>query len=162
MKRYRHSYLLFALAATAFLVGCRSHKEIVNDTSLSVDSVARSEHHRTTAVIDSLVRNIDFSCDTLKINIERPYYIGDSVASQPEIIRLKAVRGRVIDQRRVHRDSVEGFNRLDTVAYHQSAAETSTEHTTTTRLYNPPDGTAMFVITILVIGGLLYVFYRKR
>ncbi len=162
MKRYRHSYLLFALAATAFLVGCRSHKEIVNDTSLSVDSVARSEHHRTTAVIDSLVRNIDFSFDTLKINIERPYYIGDSVASQPEIIRLKAVRGRVIDQRRVHRDSVEGFNRLDKVAYHQSAAETSTEHTTTTRLYNPPDGTAMFVITILVIGGLLYVFYRKR
>ena len=162
MKRYRHSYLLFALAATAFLVGCRSHKEIVNDTSLSFDSVARSEHHRTTAVIDSLVRNIDFSFDTLKINIERPYYIGDSVASQPEIIRLKAVRGRVIDQRRVHRDSVEGFNRLDTVAYHQAAAETSTEHTTTTRLYNPPDGTAMFVITILVIGGLLYVFYRKR
>ena len=162
MKRYRHSYLLFALAATAFLVGCRSHKEIGNATSLSVDSVARSEHHRTTAVIDSLVRNIDFSFDTLKINIERPYYIGDSVASPPEIIRLKAVRGRVIDQRRVHRDSVEGFNRLDTVAYHQSAAETSTEHTTTTRLYNPPDGTAMFVITILVIGGLLYVFYRKR
>lgn len=162
MKRYRQFYLLFALAATAFLGGCRSHKEVVRDNSLSVDSVARSEHHRTTAVIDSLVRNIDFSFDTLKINIERPYYIGDSVASQPEIIRLKAVRGRVIDQRRVHRDSVEGFNRLDTVAYHQSAAETSTEHTTTTRLYNPPDGTAMFVITILVIGGLLYVFYRKR
>lgn len=162
MKRYRQFYLLFALAATAFLGGCRSHKEVVRDNSLSVDSVARSEHHRTIAVIDSLVRNIDFSFDTLKINIERPYYIGDSVASQPEIIRLKAVRGRVIDQRRVHRDSVEGFNRLDTVAYHQSAAETSTEHTTTTRLYNPPDGTAMFVITILVIGGLLYVFYRKR
>lgn len=162
MKRYRQFYLLFALAATAFLGGCRSHKEVVRDNSLSVDSVARSEHHRTIAVIDSVIRNIDFSFDTLKINIERPYYIGDSVASQPEIIRLKAVRGRVIDQRRVHRDSVEGFNRLDTVAYHQSAAETSTEHTTTTRLYNPPDGTAMFVITILVIGGLLYVFYRKR
>lgn len=162
MKRLRHFYMLFALAATAFLGGCRSHKEVVSNTSLSVDSVARSEHHRTTAVIDSLIRNIDFSFDTLKINIERPYYIGDTVACQPEIIHLKAVRGRVIDQRRVHRDSVEAFNRLDTVAYHQSAAESSTEHTTTTRLYNPPDGTAMFVITILVIGGLLYVFYRKR
>ena len=158
MKRYRHSYLLFALAATAFLVGCRSHKEIVNDTSLSVDSVARSEHHRTTAVIDSLVRNIDFSFDTLKINIERPV----EYAEAPEVIRLTATRGRVIGRRRVHRDSVEAFNRLDTVAYHQSAAESSTEHTATTRIYNPPDGTAMFVITILVIGGLLYVFYRKR
>jgi len=158
MKRYRQFYLLFALAATAFLGGCRSHKEVVRDNSLSVDSVARSEHHRTIAVIDSVIRNIDFSFDTLKINIERP----SAVCDKPEVIRLKAVRGRVIDRRRVHRDSVEAFNRLDTVAYHQSAAETSTEHTTTTRLYNPPDGTAMFVITILVIGGLLYVFYRKR
>lgn len=158
MKRYRQFYLLFALAATAFLGGCRSHKEVVRDNSLSVDSVARSEHHRTIAVIDSVIRNIDFSFDTLKINIERP----SAVCDKPEVIRLKAVRGRVIDRRRVHRDSVEGFNRLDTVAYHQAAAETSTEHTATTRLYNPPDGTAMFVITILVIGGLLYVFYRKR
>lgn len=158
IRRFRSLSLLFALAATAFLGGCRSHKEVVSDTSLSVDSVARSEHHRTTAVIDSLVRNIDFSFDTLKINIERP----SSVCDKPEVIRLKAVRGRVLDQRRVHRDSVEAFNRLDTVAYHQSAAETSTEHSATTRLYNPPDGTVAVVITILVIGGLLYVFYRKR
>jgi len=158
MKRYRQFYLLFALAATAFLGGCRSHKEVVRDNSLSVDSVARSEHHRTIAVIDSVIRNIDFSFDTLKINIERP----SAVCDKPEVIRLKAVRGRVIDRRRVHRDSVEAFNRLDTVAYRQSAAETSTEHTATTRLYNPPDGTAAVIITILVIGCLIYVFYRKR
>lgn len=149
--------LIFILAL-ALITSCRSHKELQQDKSLAVDSVARSEHHRTIAVIDSAIRNIDFSFDTLKINIERP----SSVAEAPEIIRIKAVKGRVIDQRRVHRDSVEAFNRLDTVAYHQSAAETSTEHTATTRLYNPPDGTTMFIITILVIGCLLYVFYRKH
>ena len=162
MIRFRTSILLFVLAATTFLGGCRSHKEAVNNKSLNSDSIARSEHHRTIAVIDSAIRNIDFSFDTLKINIERPYSIGDTVACQPEIIRIKAVKGRVIDRRRVHKDSVEAFNRLDTVAYHQSAAETSTEHTATTRLYNPPDGTATVIITILVIGGLIYVFYRKR
>lgn len=150
------------LLALALLASCRSHKELQQDKSLAVDSVARSEHHRTIAVIDSAIRNIDFSFDTLKINIERPYSIGDTVACQPEIIRIKAVRGRVIDRRRVHKDSVEAFNRLDTVAYRQSAAETSTEHTATTRLYNPPDGTAAVIITILVIGCLIYVFYRKR
>ena len=149
--------LIFILAL-ALITSCRSHKELQQDKSLAVDSVARSEHHSTIAVIDSAIRNIDFSFDTLKINIERP----SSVAEAPEIIRIKAVKGRVIDQRRVHRDSVEAFNRLDTVAYHQSAAETSTEHTATTRLYNPPDGTTMFIITILVIGCLLYVFYRKH
>ena len=150
------------LLALALITSCRSHKELQQDKSLAADSIARSEHHRTIAVIDSAIRNIDFSFDTLNINIERPYSIGDTVACQPEIIRIKAVKGRVIDQRRVHRDSVEAFNRLDTVAYRQSAAETSTEHTATTRLYNPPDGTAAVIITILVIGCLIYVFYRKR
>lgn len=153
--------LIFILAL-ALITSCRSHKELQQDKSVAVDSIARSEHHRTIAVIDSAIRNIDFSFDTLKINIERPYSIGDTVACQPEIIRIKAVKGRVIDRRRVHRDSVEAFNRLDTVAYRQSAAETSTEHTATTRLYNPPDGTAAVIITILVIGCLIYVFYRKR
>lgn len=153
--------LIFILAL-ALITSCRSHKELQQDKSLAADSIARSEHHRTIAVIDSAIRNIDFSFDTLKINIERPYSIGDTVACQPEIIRIKAVKGRVIDRRRVHKDSVEAFNRLDTVAYHQSAAETSTEHTATTRLYNPPDGTAAVIITILVIGCLIYVFYRKR
>ena len=154
--------LIFILAATVFLGGCRSHKEAVSDKSLDIDSVARSEHHRSIAVIDSVIRNIDFSFDTLKINIERPYSLGDSVACQPEIIRIKAVKGRVIDRRRVHRDSVEAFNRLDTVAYHQSAAETSTEHSATTRLYNPPDGTAVLIIALIIAGVLFFVFYRKR
>lgn len=153
---------LIFIIALALITSCRSHKELQQDKSLAVDSVARSEHHRTIAVIDSAIRNIDFSFDTLKINIERPYSIGDTVACQSEIIRIKAVKGRVIDRRRVLRDSVEAFNRLDTVAYRQSAAETSTEHTATTRLYNPPDGTASVIITILVIGCLIYVFYRKR
>lgn len=149
--------IIFILAL-ALITSCRSHKELQQDKSLAVDSVARSEHHRTIAVIDSAIRNIDFSFDTLKINIERP----SAVCDKPEVIRLKAVRGRVIDRRRVHRDSVEAFNRLDTVAYHQSAAETSTEHTATTRLYNPPDGTAVMIIALIIAGILFFVCYRKR
>ena len=153
--------LIFILALT-LITSCRSHKELQQDKSLAVDSIARSEHHRTIAVIDSAIRNIDFSFDTLKINIERPYSISDTVACQPEIIRIKAVKGRVIDRRRVHKDSVEAFNRLDTVAYHQSAAEASTEHTATTRLYNPPDGTAVMIIALVIAGILFFVCYRKR
>lgn len=149
---------LIFIIALAIFTGCKSQKQVVSDKSLDIDSVARSEHHRTIAVIDSAIRNIDFSFDTLKINIERPV----QYAEAPEVIRLTATKGRVIDRRSVHRDSVEAFNLLDTVAYHQSAAETSTEHTATTRLYNPPDGTAAVIITILVIGCLIYVFYRKR
>ena len=151
----RHIIFIVVLA---LLTGCKSHKNIVSDKSLDIDSVARSEHHRTIAVIDSIVRNIDFSFDTLKINIKRPI----ENAEAPEIIRVTATNGRVIDRRRVYRDSVEAFNQLDTVAYKKSAAEASTEHTATTRLYNPPDGTAVLVIALIIAGVLIYLFLRKK
>ena len=149
---------LIILFVTCVLVGCKSQKNVVASQSVKTDSLAHSEHHRTMAVIDSVVRNIDFSFDTLKINIERPV----QYAEAPEIIRLTAVRGRVIDRRSAHRDSVEAFNRLDTVAYHQSAAESSTEHSATTRLYNPPDGTAVLIVALVIAGVLFFVCYRKR
>lgn len=149
---------LIILFLTCALMGCKSQKNVVASQSVNNDSLAHSEHHRTIAVIDSVVRNIDFSFDTLKINIERPV----QYAEAPEIVSLTAVRGRVIDRRSAQRDSVEVFNQLDTVAYHQSAAESSTEHSATTRLYNPPDGTAVLIIALVIAGILFYVFYRKR
>ena len=149
---------LIILFALALITSCRSQKALQVDKAVEIDSVARSEHHRTIAVLDSIVRNIDFSFDTLKINIERPV----EYAEAPEIIRLTATNGRVIDRRRVYRDSVEAFNQLDTVAYMKSAAEASTEHTATTRLYNPPDGTAVAVVALIIAGVLIYLFLRKK
>lgn len=149
---------LILLLALALITSCRSHKELQQDKSLAVDSVARSEHHRTIATIDSLMHSTSFDFDTLEVQVERP----TAYAEKPEVIRLKATKGRVIDQRRVQRNQVEAYNQLDTVAYKKSATEASTEHTATTRLYNPPNGTAVAIITILVIGCLIYVFYRKR
>ena len=139
---------LIILFATCALVGCKSQKNIVASQSVETDSLAHSEHHRTIAVIDSAIRYSDFSFDTLKIEIERP----SSFAEKPEIIRLKATKGRVIDRQRVQRNQVEAYNSLDTVAYHQSATEASTEHSATTRLYNPPDGTTVALFAILGIA----------
>ena len=151
-------HITIILFATCILAGCKSQKSVVASQSAATDSLAHSEHHRTVAVIDSAIRHSDFSFDTLKIEIERPV----QYAEAPEVIRLTATNGRVIDRQRVQRNQVEAYNSLDTVAYKQSATEASTEHTATTRLYNPPNGTAAVIITILVIGGLIYVFYRKR
>lgn len=151
-------HLTIILFATCILAGCKSQKQFISSQSVATDSLAHSEHHRTIAVIDSAIRHSDFSFDTLKIEIERPTSVGEA----SEIIRLKAVKGRVIDRRQMFRDSVEAYNSLDTVAYKQSAIEASTEHSATTRLYNPPNGTAAVIITILVIGVLIWLFYRKR
>ena len=149
---------LILLLALALITSCRSHKELQQDKSFAVDSVARSEHHRTIATIGSLMRSTSFDFDTLEVQVERP----TAYAEKPEVIRLKATKERVRDQRRVQRNQVEAFNQLDKVAYRQSAAESSTEHTATTRLYNPPDGTAVLITALVIAGILFYVFYRKR
>lgn len=151
-------YLIPLFAVFAILTSCKSHKDLVSDKSLDVDSVARSEHHRTIATIDSVIRSTSFDFDSLEVNIERP----TAYAEKPEIIRLKATKGRVIDRQRVKRNQVEAYNSLDTVAYHQSATEASTEHTATTRLYNPPDGTVVAIFAILGIACLIWLFFRKH
>ena len=151
----RHLIFLFL---TFTLIGCKSQKNIVASQSVTTDSLAHSEHHRTIAVIDSITRSTSFDFDTLEVVVERPSSVGEA----PEVIRLKAVKGRVIDRRQVFRDSVEAYNSLDTVRYRQSAIEASTEHTATTRLYNPPNGTAICVFAIVIAGILIYLFYRKR
>ena len=149
---------LILLLALALITSCRSHKELQQDKSLAVDSVARSEHHRTIATIDSLMRSTSFDFDTLEVQVERP----TAYAEKPEVIRLKATKGRVIDSRKLKHNQVEHYNRLDTVAYKKSAAEASTEHTATTRLYNPPNGTAVMIIALVIAGILFFVCYRKR
>ena len=149
---------LILLFLTCALIGCKSQKKVVASQSVKTDSLAHSEHHRSIAVIDSLIRNIDFSFDILKINIERPV----EYAEAPEIIRLTATNGRVIDSRKLNHNQVENYNRLDTVAYHQSAVESSAEHSATTRLYNPPSGTTIAVVALIMAGVLLFIFLRKK
>lgn len=148
---------ILVLAAT--LTGCRSNKEIAIDTSLSIDSVIRSEHHRTIALSDSVMHSIHFNFDTLNLEIQNPT---SSVCDKPATIRLKAVKGCVIDRRSVQRESVEVTGRLDTATYHHSAAETSTGHTATTRLYNPPDGNVIIAFALLIIAAGLILYVRKQ
>jgi len=150
-------YLIF-LFLTCLLIGCKSQKNVIASQSVTTDSLAHSEHHRTIATIDSVIRSTSFDFDTLEVNIERP----TAYAEKPEIIRLKATKGRVIDRQRVQRNQVEAYNSLDTVAYHQSATEASTEHSATTRLYNPPDGTVVAIFAILGIACLIWLFFRKH
>ncbi|MCH5331863.1 MAG: hypothetical protein J1E33_05600 [Alistipes sp.] len=142
------SLIYYIILPMLAICSCRSNKESVVDNSRAVDSVARSATHRSFASLDSLMANIDFRFDTLKVNIERPSLIADA---PPEVIRLTAINGRVVDQKRLNSYRVEEYNRADTVSYKQSAARSSTQTSATTRLYNPPDGTAVAIIGIIII-----------
>ena len=142
----------------ALITSCRSNKEVVVDTTQQTDSIARSETHRTIVSIDSVFRNIDFKFDTLKVNIQRPV----EYAEKPEVITLTALKGEVVDNRQLRHNQLEDYNRLDTVAYKQVSAEASTEHSATTRMYNPPDGTAVLIVLIVIVAILIVIFHRQR
>ena len=145
--------LLFAFAS------CKSKKDVIVEKAVEIDSIARSEQHRTFIEIDSLFRNIDFSFDTLKVNIERPVLYSDV----PEKVRITAVRGNVKDNSRLHRNIIEQYNHEDTVAFKQSSQEASEEHSATTRVYNPPNTTAFCIVCvgIFFLFLFLYLHFKK-
>lgn len=137
---------------------CRSQKQTVCEKATLTDSITHSENYRTLAVIDSAVRSLSFDFDTLEVHIERP----SAMADIPETVRLRAVKGRVRDTRRSNRESIEHYNSVDSVAFRQSAVSSSAEHSATTRLYNPPSGTAVALFALIIAGILIFIFLRKK
>lgn len=156
----RHLTLPVSACILTLLVAasCRSQKQTVCETATLTDSISHSENHRTLAVIDSAVRSMSFDFDTLEVHIERP----SAMADIPETVRLRAVKGRVRDTRRSNRESIEHYNTVDSVAFRQSAVSSSAEHSATTRLYNPPSGTAVAIVAVLVAGFIIFISRRNR
>lgn len=156
----RHLTLPVSACILTLLVAasCRSQKQTVCETAIFTDSISHSENHRTLAVIDSAVRSLSFDFDTLEVHIERP----SAKADIPETVRLRAVKGRVRDTRRTNRESIEHYNTVDSVAFRQSAVSSSAEHSATTRLYNPPSGTAVAIVAVLVAELIIFISRRNR
>lgn len=145
---------LLLLVIVILTSSCRSHKNLHQEKFIAVDSMAMSERRHSILTVDSLIRHIDFRFDTLKISIE---------PDSPKVIRLTATNGRITDSRRLTHRRAEHSDRLDTLAYHLAAAEASAERADATRLYNPPDGTAVaFVALILAAALLVFLLRRKR
>ena len=96
--------------------------------------------------------NFDF--DTLTISVER------QVATIPEIIRLKAVKGSVSKNNTQYQAITETHNRLDTLAYKMSTSEQTTEHSATTRIYDPPNASGL--VLLLIIAAIAYFYIHRK
>lgn len=143
--------------ALALITSCRSHKDVQKNISVDVDSVARSKHHRTIAVLDTLAAKLDFDFDTLSVTIERP-----AADMPPEVIKVKAVKGKISHSKEQRKLAAAHEERLDTLAYKLSSADNSAEHTATTRVYDPPNTGVAIIVSLLIIGGLAYFIIRRK
>lgn len=153
-------FLLIVLCVSS----CGTQKQVQKDVSAATDSVVTAEHHRTIAVSDSIIKNLHFEFDTLTITVERPVLVEGQAIRPTEIVRLKAVGGKLNDTRRQHKVAVEAKSRLDSTAYKANSADKSAEHTATTVAYEPPNTTSflLFVALALILGLLAYYFLHRR
>ena len=147
------------LILLVLIVSCRSNKEIAIESTQQTDSIASTRYHRTIISIDSVVRNIDFRFDTLNVNIERPV----EYAETPEVLRLTAIKGEVVDKRQLQRQQLRDYNRCDTVAFKQVSADSSAEHSSVTRIYDPPNVTPYFLTLLIAVAAILFfIYYHKH
>lgn len=141
------------------LWGCKSKKDIVASGSVDINSTASIRTSGYILKIDTVLRRINFVFDTLDIAIERKV-----AADTTEKVRIRAVKGSVIDNRKQIVNDIEGYNRLDTVAYKRATATNRAEHTATTSVAEPPNTTLIFTVLgcviILVIG--VFAYLRRR
>lgn len=151
--------LAYILIFTALFTSCRAKKEITVSDKVDIDSTASIRTSGYILKIDTALRRINFAFDTLDIAIERQV-----AADTTERVRIRAVKGSVIDNRKRIVNDREGYNRLDTVAYHHATATSRAEHTATTSAAEPPNTTliitALGTVIILVIG--VFAYLRRR
>lgn len=165
MNHKLHIILIFT-AHCLLLCGCKSKKDIVAINSVDTDSTASVRTYGYIHRIDTAMRRLTFSFDTLDITIQRhaPDTLG-STAIPTETVRIRAVGGHITDRRKQIRDDIAGYNRLDTVAYHRATATSRAEHTATTSVADPPNTTLIFTalgcVIALVIGVFAYLRHRK-
>lgn len=158
------TFAAYILIFTA-LCACKSKKDIVATNTADTDSTASIRTSGYTHRIDTAMRRLTFTFDTLDITIHRhaPDTLG-STAIPTETVRIRAVGGHVADRRKQIRDDIAGYNRLDTVAYRHASATSRAEHTATTSVAEPPNTTRIILtlgcVIALALGIILYL--RRR
>lgn len=158
------TFAAYILIFTA-LCSCKAKKDIVASNTADTDSTASIRTSGYTHRIDSAMRRLSFTFDTLDITIHRhaPDTLGSS-AIPTETVRIRAIGGHIDDRRKQIRDDIAGYNRLDTVAYKRATATSRAEHTATTTAAEPPNTTLIFTalgyVIILVIA--VFAYLRRR
>ena len=152
-------FLAYVLIFTA-LCGCKSKKDIVASGTADIDSLRTTQTSGHILKIDTAIRRIDFAFDTLDITIERQV-----AADTVQRVRIRAVKGNVIDNRKQFANDIRGYNRLDSVAYKRSSATSRAEHTATTSIAEPPNTTLIFTaiggVILLVLGVFAYIRLKR-
>lgn len=146
---------LIFLIGVSLLSSCHTNKNIQTEKSVVADSTVTSAIYRTSVRIDTLLRSTSLDFDTLEVLIERQY------ADTTECLRLRAVHGSVADTRASKSNAIEHYGRLDSIAYKRASYELVAEHTTSTAVYNPPSGTLILALAIVIAAVLVYLLRKK-
>lgn len=153
------SAFAYVLIFTALFSSCRAKKEIAVSEETRIDSIAATQFYGYAFRIDSAIGRINLVFDTLDIAIERQV-AADTTAR----MRIRAVKGSVIADRRQTANDIREYNRLDSVAYKRASATSTAEHSATASIAEPPDTTLVFAVIggLAVIVSAVLVYLKRR
>lgn len=147
------------LAAAVMLTACRSHRTAVSHSEARADSTAVTRERAVVMTLDSALRSSAFVFDTLEMSVEHPA----PESQAPRVIRLRAVKGSISDERRDTRRGTVNLERTDSTARHTASAGDSATAAETVTVAEPPRlTTALTVLTLALVVVLAIRIFRTR
>lgn len=151
-------FLALGLIFTA-LLGCRTQKKVTSSLQVERDSLSVSNTCESIESLDSRLLTLDFSFDTLEVEIQR-----QDAAAPATSVKVKSVNGSLLRKSNQQDLAIKGYNRLDSVAFKSNSLTDSSTAAATTSIAEPPRTTLIIAacgLGLLVVLGW-FVYLKKR
>ena len=147
------------------LTSCHSTKNISSTETADTNTIATHCVNAHSNYIDSLFSQVAIELDSFDINAEPVVLINrDSTRSAVVAYRyhIKANSGTINTNKSAVSRSSDDTLLTDSVASHRSHKESVDSTSESIGAYKPPDGLAIYVITIVIIIIVLFILWKTR
>ena len=159
-------YYLSVLAVFLFLhTSCHSSKNVSSTEAVDTNTIATHSVNAHSNYIDSLFSQVAIELDSFDINAEPVVLINrDSTRSAVVAYRyhIKANSGTINTKKSAVSRSANDTLLTDSVASHCSRKESVDSTSESIGAYKPPDGLAIYIITIVIFVLSFIILWKTR
>ena len=158
-------HLLSIIFMLVVFTSCHSTKNISSIETADANTIATHSVNAHSNYIDSLFSQVAIELDSFDINAEPVVLINrDSTRSAVVAYRyhIKANSGTINTNKSAVSRSSDDTLLTDSIASHSSHKESVDNTSESTGVYKPPNGLAIFIITIVIIIIVLFIIWKIR
>lgn len=158
-------HLLSIIFILVVFTSCHSTKNISSIETADTNTIATHSVNAHSNYIDSLFSQVAIELDSFDINAEPMVLINrDSTRSAVVAYRyhIKANSGTINTKKSAVSRSADDTLLTDSVTSHCSRKESVDNTSESTGVYKPPNGLAIFIITIVIIIIVFFILWKIR